>query len=38
MKQIIRMCKDHNLDLAAEVRKYVKALPKTKPTGAYNGN
>ena len=38
MKQIIRMCYEHNIDLATEIRKYIKALPKDKKTGAYNGN
>jgi hypothetical protein len=36
MKQIIRMCAEHNLDLKAEVRKYVKALPNIR-TILFNG-
>ena len=38
MKQIIIMCHEYNIDLATEVRKFVKALPKTEISGAYNGN
>jgi hypothetical protein len=38
MKQIIRMCHEHNLDLRLEVRKYIKSLPKSEQTGVYKGN
>jgi len=38
MKQIIRMCHEHNLDLKSEIRKYIKDLPKSELSGAYKGN
>ena len=38
MKQIIRMCYEYNIDLATEIKKFVKTLPKTEVSGAYNGN
>jgi len=38
MKQIIRMCYEHDLDFATEVRKFISTLPKTEISGAYNGN
>ena len=38
MRQIIRMCVEHNLSLKAEVRKYISNLPKDKLTGVYKGN
>ena len=38
MKQIIKMCILHNIELKVAVREYVKALPKTKASGAYKGN
>jgi hypothetical protein len=38
MRHIIRLCHENGLDLATEVRKFIKSFPKVKETGIYKGN
>lgn len=38
MREIIRICYKHDLELSTEVREYLKKRPKEPETGIYKGN